>query len=273
MKRVMAVILAVCGLLSACGRNGIENTTVSAAETAKEYDKLSGNQDPAGACTVTQYGNTEVSIYREESDWSESYLYRAEFILDGVDYHLSIHSDDQEDIYAYLDIVLGEPKDNGNQIPTNVLGFDVRLIEMEEVSLYQHMWHYYIERNGVYVCVAEQFGYDGPESWSRDLDDDGAPELVCNNTFADGVSVVTVYRNNNGAIEAGRIRPSYYDEKFSWSHVGEAGTSGMPVERYDAEREIITATDYYTNGYDNPVTVEFDDGLAPFDFLPFTHLP
>lgn len=44
--------------------------------------------------------------------------------------------------------------------------------------------------------------------------------------------------------------------------------ASLPVERYDPERGVFTATDYYTNGNDNPVTVEFDDGLDPFDFLP-----
>ena len=41
-------------------------------------------KDLTGAYTVTQYGNVEVAIYREESDWSEPYLYLAEFTLDGV---------------------------------------------------------------------------------------------------------------------------------------------------------------------------------------------
>ena len=93
----------------------------------------------------------EVAIYREESDWTNPYLYRAEFTLDGVTYGLSIHSDSPEDIYTYLDMVLGEPK--GSEAPsgailTDVLGFDVCRIEMEEISPYQYMWHYYVEVDG-----------------------------------------------------------------------------------------------------------------------------
>lgn len=241
-----------------------------------DFGSEGDRRNPAEAYTVTQYGNVEVALYREESDWSDSYLYRAEFILDGVAYDLSIHSDGPEDIYAYLDMILGEPKDEGTQsggILTDVLGFDVCHVEMEEISSHQYEWHYYVEVDGEDVCVAEQFGYDDPEAWSRDLDGDGVPELICNCTYGDGVQAVIVYRNNNGVIEEGSIRWSYYDEKFSWSNIGDGGVSSYPVERYDPERDIFTATDYYTNGYDNPVTVEFNDGLEPFNFLPFKHLP
>ena len=241
-----------------------------------DFDSEVGKKDPIGAYDVTQYGDVEVTIYREESDWSNPYLYRAEFILAGVIYGLSIHSDSPEDIYAYLNMFLGESKGSeatSGSILTDVLGFDVCRIEMEESSPYQYMWHYYVEVDGEDVCVAEQFGYDDPAAWSRDLDGDGVPELICNCTYGDGVQNIIVYRNNNSVIEEGRIRWSYYSEKFGWTNVGEVGVPSLPVERYDPERSIFTATDYYTNGYDNPVTVEFDDGLDPFDFLPFKHLP
>ena len=241
-----------------------------------DFDSEVNKKDPIGAYDMTQYGDVEVAIYREESDWSDPYIYRAEFTLDGVTYALSIHSDNPEDIYAYLDMVLGESK--GGEVPsgailTDVLGFDVCRIEMEEIVPYQYEWHYYVEVDGEDMCVAEQFGYDDPEAWSRDLDGDGVPELICNCTYGDGVRNVIVYRNNNGVIEEGGIRWSYYVEKFGWTNIGESGVSSMPLERYDPERGVFTATDYYTNGYDNPVTVEFDDGLEPFDFLPFKHLP
>lgn len=122
------------------------------------------------------------------------------------------------------------------------------------------------------MCVAEQFGYDGPEAWSRDLDGDGVPELICNYTYGDGAQHVIVYRNNNGIIENGGIRWSYYEEKFGWTDIGMGGISSMPVERYDPERSVFTATDYYTNGYNDPVTVEFDDGLGPFNFVPYVEI-
>ena len=117
------------------------------------------------------------------------------------------------------------------------------------------------------------FRSDGPEAWSRDLDGDGVPELICNGTYGDGVERVIVYRNNNGIIEEGSISQSYYEEKFGWTHIGEAGAFSVPAERYDPERGVFTATDYYARGYDDPVTVEFDDGLEPFEFFPFKHLP
>ena len=241
-----------------------------------DFDSEADKKNPMGAYDVTQYGNVEVAIYREESDWSDSYLFRAEFILDGVTYNLSIHSEDPNDIYAYLDVVLGEPESSevpSGAVLTDVLGFDVCRIEMEEISPYQYEWHYYVEVDGENVCVAEQFGYDDPDAWSRDLDGDGVPELICNCTYGDGVQEIIVYRNNNGVIEEGRIRWSYYRETFGWTNVGEVGVPSLPVERYDPERGVFTATDYYTNGYDDPVTVEYDDGLVPFDFLPFKHLP
>lgn len=232
----------------------------------------------ADAYAVTQYGDVEVTIYRKESNWSKNqpFLYWAEFALDSVTYNLSIHSDDPEDIYTYLDLVLGEPENGGNQSGatlTNVLGFGVCRIEKEEIAPYQYKWHYYVKVDGEDVCVAEQFGYDGPEAWSRDLDGDGVPELICNSTYGDGVESVIVYRNNNGIIEEGNIKLSYYEEKIGWTHVLEGGTFSLPAERYDPKQGVFTATDYYTRGYDDPITVEFDDGLEPFDFFPFNHLP
>lgn len=242
------------------------------------FDRKESSKGPAEAYAVTQYGDVEVTIYREESGWGDRkpFLYRAGFALDGVIYNLSIYSDDPEDIYAYLDLVLGEPERGGNQSGaalTDVLGLGVCRIEMEELTPNQYRWHYYVKVDGEDVCVAEQFGYDGPEAWSRDLNGDGVPELICNNTFGDGVESVIVYRNNNGVIEEGSIRQSYYEEKFGWTHVLEGGTFSLPVERYDPKQGVFTATDYYSHGYDDPVTVRFNDGLEPFDFYPFKHLP
>lgn len=241
-----------------------------------DYNGEQDKENPAEAYAITQYEDVEVAIYREESDWSKPFLYRAEFTLDGITYHLSVHSDAPEDIYTYLDIVLSKSENNGNQSEVTmagVLGFEVCRVEMEEISPYQYRWHFYVKLDGKDVCVAEQFGYDGPEVWSRDLDGDGVPELICNSTYGDGVQSVVVYRNNNGVIEEGTVRYSYYEEKFGWEHIWESGISSRPVERYDPVKGVFTATDYYSNGYDNPITVEFDDGLEPFDFIPFTHLP
>lgn len=243
-----------------------------------DFDGEGEKKDPAEAYTVTQYGDVEATIYREECDWEDRYLYRAEFTLDGVAYSLSTHSDDLKDIYAYLDIVLGEPENNGEPSGaalTDVLGLGVCRIEMEEISPYFYRWHYYVEMDGEDVCVAEQFGYGGdPESWSRDLDGDGVPELICNVTYGDGVEVVKVYRNHNGVIEEGSTRWDYYCEKFGWSNIGEFGVPGLPIERYDPERDVFVVEDvmYYSSD-DPPETAEFNDGLAPFDFYPFEHLP
>lgn len=239
-----------------------------------DYSSEGDRKNPDEAYAMTQYEDVEVAIYRDEK--SKPILYRAEFTLNEIAYDLSIYSDDPEDIYASLDIVLGEPEESGNQsgaTMTDVLGFDVCRIEMEELSPHQYRWLYYVKVDGKDVCVAEQFGYDGPEVWSRDLDGDGVPELICNSTYGDGVQSVIVYRNNNGIIEEGTIRWSYYKEKFGWTHLGESGISSFPVEQYDPDRGVFTATDHYINGYDDPVTVEFDDGLEPFDFFPFTHQP
>lgn len=233
---------------------------------------------PAGAYAVTRYGDVEVTIYREESDWSggELSLYRAVFLLDGVRYSLSTHSGGPEDIYACLDLVLDEFPGGGTRPDaalTDVMGFGLCRVEMEEISPFQHCWHYYVRIDGGDVCVAEQFGYDGPEAWSRDLDGDGVPELICNCAYSDGGQSVIVYRNHGGVIEEGTVRWSYYRETFHWARVGENGLSSFPVERYDPERGVFTAADYDTRGYDDPVTVEFDDGLEPFDFVPFVHRP
>ena len=234
-------------------------------------DDESERKDQTEAYAVAQYGNVEVTIYREESDRSDPYIYRAEFMADGVACNLSIHSDDPKELDAYLNTFLGEPENSRTPILSDVLGFNVRRVEMEETSPFQVMWHYYVEVNGEDICVAEQFGYENyPESWSRDLDGDGVPELICNNQYGDGVQEVCVYRNNNGSIEKGSIRWSYYSEKFGWINLGEGGISGLPAERYDPERDIFTAA-HYDNDSDTTVTAEFDDGLIPFEFIPFTH--
>lgn len=243
-----------------------------------DFDSKEDTKDPVEVYAETQYGDVKVVIYREKSDWGENrpYIYRAKFTLDGVTYDLSTHSSDPENIYFYLDMVFGKPEDDAVQseiILTDVLGFDVCRVEMEEVSPYQYIWHYYVELDGEDVCVGEQFGYDDyPQAWSRDVDGDGVPELICNCTYGDGLECTYVYRNNNGIIEEGSIRVSYYEEKYGWTEIGMGGISSYPVELYDPDRNVFTATDYYTNGYNNPVTVEFDD-LEPFTFTPFKHMP
>ena len=237
------------------------------------FNGESDGKDQTEAYAVTQYGNVEVTIYQEESDRSNPYMYRAEFIVDGVSCNLSIYSDAPEELDGYLNTILGVTEDGKTKILSDVLGFDVRRVEIEGTTPHQILWHYYAEVNGEDICVAEQFGYENyAESWSRDLDGDGVPELICNNQYGDGVQVVCVYRNNNGSIEEGSIRWPYYSETFGWTNIGEDGISSLPVERYDPERDIFTAT-YYDSDSDTTVTAEFDDGLIPFEFLPFKHLP
>ena len=153
----------------------------------------------------------------------------------------------------------------------DVLGFGACRIETEKLAPHQYMWHYYVKAGSEDICVAEQFGYDGSETWSRDLDGDGIPELICNCTYGDGVEQVIVYRNHNGVVEEGYIKASYYEEKFGWINLGEGGIFSLPAERYDPNQGVFTAVNYYTNGYDNTVTVTFDDGLEPFEFYPFSH--
>ena len=275
MKHTPIIAILMCALLLSSCRQG-QNL-----REGEPLDAQIGQGEQTGsteAYAVTQYDDVKVTIYWEERSWGTEYpfLCRAEFVLGGVTYNLSIYSDDPKDIYTYLDLVLGEAEIGGNQSGatlTDVLGLGVCRIEMEELTPGQYRWHYYVKMDGEDVCVAEQFGYDGPEVWSRDLDGDGVPELICNSTYGDGVESVIVYRNNNGIIEEGNIRKSYYEEKFGWTHVLEGGTFSLPVERYDPEQGVFTAADYYTRGYDDPVTVEFDDGLEPFDFHPFNHLP
>lgn len=154
---------------------------------------------------------------------------------------------------------------------TDVLGFGACRTQTEEIAPHQYMRHYYVKAGSEDICVAEQFGYDGPETWSRDLDGDGIPELICNCTYGDGVEKVIVYRNHNGVVEEGYISASYYMEKLGWPNLWENGIAGFPAERYDPELGVFTAVDYDTHGYDNPVTVTFDDGLEPFEFYPFSH--
>ena len=263
LKIILALVIALSDVEYSCIGNSLSLDC--------GFNGESGGKDQTETCSVTRYGNVEVTIRREESDWGDPYISSAEFIVDGVACNLSIHSDDPEELDGYLNAILGVTEDGKTKILSDVMGFDVRRVEIEETTPHQVLWHYYAEVNGEDICVAEHFGYENyTESWSRDLDGDGVPELICNNQYGDGVQMVCVYRNNNGSIEEGSIRWSYYSEKFGWTNIGEDGISSLPVECYDPERDIFTAT-YYDRDADTTVTAEFDDGLIPFEFLPFAH--
>lgn len=215
----------------------------------------------------------EVAIYREGSDGAKSF-WQAEFILNGVAYiYPSILTIQKISTLIWISFWANRRRERtqSGAALTSVLGFDVCRIEMEETGPHQYMWHYYVKLDGKDVCVAEQFGYDGPEAWSRDLDGDGVPELICSGTYGDGAQIVIVCRNHSGIIEKGTVRWAYYEERFGWNYLEESVIPSGPVEQYNPERGVFIAADYAANGYDNPIVVEFDDGLEPFEFFAFSH--
>ena len=109
MKRiVLKMVLTLGGVLAVCGRAGKEkNEAYSYIANSLSLDcgfhGESGRKDQTEAYAVTQYGNVEVTIYQEESE-------------------------------GYLNAILDVPDNGRTKILSDVLGFDVRRVEMEETA-------------------------------------------------------------------------------------------------------------------------------------------
>ena len=225
------------------------------------FNGQTGEYDPSKIFDTVKYGDVTVTIYREESEWGDEYaFYRAVFTYNGAAYDLKIDSKDTESIYNYLRLVLGEAQTSGAKID-EVMGYDICRVEAEDSTPFHVQWHYIAKINGVEKCVGEQFGYNGLEAWSVDLDGDGVTELVCNCTWgADGAQRVYVFRNNGGVIEKGSIYDwSYYEAEFKVDILD----AGSIAERYDPDKNVFVVKNYRLEGEDKELTFT---GLQHFNF-------
>ena len=222
--------------------------------------------DPSEVFDTAHYGDITVTICREKSEWNDEYwVYHAFFAYNGAAYNLMIHSNDEESIYSYLDMILGRSRYDGMEIE-NVMGFDICRIEVEQLFLSHMLWHYYAEIDGEERCIGEYFGFGGPEAWSADVDGDGLTELVCNCTWGgDGAQRVYVFRNNNGVIERGELdEVTFYRDELGFAIMSPPGSL---VERYDPERNVFVVEEHFGTG-DEPRRETFT-GLEHFNFSEF----
>ena len=235
--------------------------------------------------TIT-YGDMTVYLYRAAPTAEFEYIYTAIFEYDGVYYDLSTQSNDPDRIYELIATTTGasqvtdttvseNPVDKTvSEIPegaesfTGILGFDGYRVRVEESTPNFFIWHYYAERDGKQVCIAENSGYlvSGvePKAYSIDLDGDTISELVCNVVYGTSAERVIVYRNNGGIIEQGTIDQSYHTNVFG----AEAWHDGYGAigEKYDPAEGAFVVTKTTSNG--SIKTASFKD-LDNFSFLPY----
>lgn len=232
------------------------------------FDGHKNNSDISSAIDFVEYGDILVAIYLEEPTPTYEYVHRAVFEWGGAAYELSAQSNDPERIYELLDRLVGDKVGFGSF--KNILGFSGCKVKVEETSPHFFTWYFYTETSGETRYIAEMFGrFDDnmPEAYNIDLDGDGTDELVCNCVSGDGWQTVTVYRNNNGSIEAGCIRREFYDDLGAMNF-----GPGSFAERYDPERGFVIT--YYTESPDEAddperKTATFKGGLENFDFYPY----
>ena len=192
----------------------------------------------------------------------------AHFEYAGVYYDLAVHASDPDCIFSILETIIGSTSESAKEtVPfIDILGYSGYRIRVEESIPGLFLWHYLAKIDGKEVCVAEMCGYLTPETepdaYSIDLDNDGIPELICNETAGTGAQFVTVYRNSSGNIEAGRISQSYLTKEHGLS----IGGTGTICEQYDPEKNIFLITGTSSDG--DPKTVLLE-GLTYFEFLPY----
>ncbi len=202
------------------------------------------------ACRELFYGDTKVSVYKEEGKETYEAAYYAAFSYDGVFYEVRTNSDDPEKIYEVLETVLGEPeeKTDAPKMPhatrentfTDILGYSGYYVKIEETAPGFIIWKYYAETAEGEKCIAEIFGYAAPpepEAYSVDIDGDGTKELICNCLFGTGAQRVYIYRNHGGVIEKGWLS---YDRgnKALFPDMNDWGANAVN-ERYNPEKGVF----------------------------------
>ena len=201
---------------------------------------------------IIQYGDTTIQIYQGETTPEFELTYYAVFEYKNVWYELNTYSNDKKFIYEILQNVLGVSEENspnsfnGEHNFAEVLGYSDYYVTVEQTMPGFIIQNYYTEVGSEEKCIAQIFGYTvpGPEVYSRDLDEDGINELICNCIYGTGARRVYIYRNNDGVIEKGSLA---YD---LWDNAMFAGITNMGAsyieENYIADTntfEIVYPTE------------------------------
>lgn len=244
-------------------------------EMSCSFNAPEGIPLPVEPTRTVEYSGVEVYLYLEEfAEWDEKYKYACEaiFSYEGVRYDMSVRLREPDEIYDFLDMVMGISHDDSSSDISSikpfdtVLGFEDYHVTMEQETPWTIVWHFWAEIDGEDRCVAETFGDEQSfGAYSVDFDGDGVPELVTNNLYGDGAQEVLVYRNVDGEIMEGRVSRKYYENELGFDMtVGNAMTA---AEHYDPESNEFVVTNY---GREGEKTVTFT-GLEHFIFDPFEH--
>lgn len=205
-------------------------------------ETFSGNGE--NAIDTIQYGETTIQIYQGETTPEFELTYYAVFEYQNVCYELKTYSNDKECIYEILQAVLGvneensESSSNGEHDFTEVLGYSD--------------YHVTVDQN-----------MPGPEAYSRDLDEDGISELICNCIYGTGARRVYIYRNNDGVIEIGRLSYDLWDSTM-FPGITNMGASYIE-ENYIAETNTFEIV-YPTEKGSETIVIE---GMDMFEFEEF----
>lgn len=153
------------------------------------------------------YEDSYVYLFQREIEEEYEYSFEAILEKDGMYYKLSTDTNNEEKIYAMVDMIVGEQK-------KSILGFSNYYVVAEEPFKDFVNWKYFVEVDGVEICLAEVFGYTNPktEVYQKDLDGDGASELICSSMYGTGVQRIYIFRNHNGVIEVGYLCYDLWNE-------------------------------------------------------------
>ncbi len=151
---------------------------------------------------------------------------------------------------------------------SNFLGFDNFRIEMEELSPWLFLWHYYTGTENNSRCVAEAFSSDNeqPDACLVDLDNDGITELICNCRYNDGAERIFIYRSRGGIVEEGRFDEKYFRTDFP--QINTLSGAARIVQRYEPEKGVFLLANYEDG---EMVNIVYFTDTRFFKFQPFAH--
>lgn len=177
--------------------------------TKEPYNALDINTEEAIA--VVPYGDITVCVFQKEIQSSHDYAFGADFVYKDISYHLDLNTNDDVYIYEMVETIIGEAE---KHVFSDVLGFDSYYVKAEEPFKGFVNWKYFVEIDSVETCVAEVFGdmVTKPEIYQKDLDGDGASELICSSMYGTGVQRIYIFRNHNGVIEVGYLCYNLWNE-------------------------------------------------------------
>ena len=128
--------------------------------------------------------------------------------------------------------------------------------------------NYFINDDTGDVFAFSESKQDDPHAYLSDLDNDGNPELICNNVYGivggNNNNHALIFRLRNGGIEAGDFVNCYKD--FAYKHDLNISLKTDFSDEYDPERNKIVFTSKYTN---TELELEIDN----FKFQPVNSYP